>query len=128
MEFPPPEAPATNVGTPDFSAAERLTNDLTDSGIDMTGVTVWVFHIGETDSRMLVLDITPEATSLAEGDGLEDLLVNLSMAASLPDARVDRFVMHYRDEGFVLTITGPLVDVFAALNSGGDVYDVVQSN
>jgi hypothetical protein len=123
------QAPQSSIATPDFVAADAITAELAADGSDLTGVEVWVLPVVAGEERLLVLEIDPSATQLADDD-TEALLTALVGLDAVSEAGITRFVINYHDSDeqgeFVLTATLPYDELVRSVAEGADVGDSVQ--
>lgn len=124
-ELDPPADPLDLLlaGPPDDVAAQAVRADLDTTGLDLTGVEVWVWPVTGLDEPLLVVEVTDEAAGLAEVEGAADqLIIALLQSPAVEAAGTGRLALHYRGgdpEGtYVFTYTAEIDVLQAALDSG----------
>lgn len=123
---PPPEEgldPVSGVlsGGPDLDSAESFTQVLTEGGLDITGVEVWVWPITGSDGVLLILNIDDSASGLLEDPGVASKLGEALLSPVLDAAGVTQLVINYRSSDEQGPFTLMVTFLLDALRDGADL-------
>jgi hypothetical protein len=113
-------------GAPNETAAVALLAELEATGIDLSGLEIWVWPVSGTDDVLLVLEANENASDLADNPDATDVLLPVLVGSSVLDTTgVTRIVINYRgvdEEGpYTFTATYPLDVVRASLEAGTEI-------
>jgi hypothetical protein len=124
---PLPDGPDVLLGgAPNETAAASLLAELAGTGIDLSGLEIWIWPVSGSEDVLLVLEATENASGLADDSGTTEVLLPALVGSSVLDtAGVTRIVVNYRgvdEEGpYTFTATYPLDAVRASLEAGTEI-------
>jgi hypothetical protein len=128
IEPTPPSEPPTGVnallgGAPDEIATQVILSDLEADGIDLTGVTIFVWPILGTGESLVLIEFGETAGTYAEDDDQATLLIESVLAHPVIDLQnVTRMVMRIagtdEDGPYVFTMTALVEDMLQSLATG----------
>jgi hypothetical protein len=100
-----PSADRLLAGTPDRAAAAAILDEMTQAGIDTTGLSLYVLPVeGQSGTlEYVVLDTSagfsfPSATAGDAENPFYRMLMRLAASPTIDDAQVEQIAMEYRDE------------------------------
>ena len=117
----------TTGGIARFGVMAVLIEILVESGLDLSGLELWVLSMGTGEGALLVLEIdeAKAGTLLADEEAFQDALTNLLSAPAIDDASITQIAFNYYgtdDEGaYVATITMPLALARASASGDGEL-------
>jgi len=107
---------------PDTESTAAFTDVLTDTGVDLTGIEVWVWPVTDSDEVLLIFNFDDTAAGLQEDpEGLE-ILGEALLSPVLETSGVTRLVINYSgiDEEGPFTLTAAVPFDASQLSSLGD--------